>query len=183
MIEISSSRQFGAEQPEAGQTNGIVKMPTGIEGFDQITSGGLPRQRTSLIVGGPGCGKTIFALQTLVNGARINGEPGIFVVFEEQLQQLRGNAASFGWDLPVLEKDKLFFLDVRMPADVIAAGHFDLSGMLASLEAKANELSQATGSPTVRIVFDSIDVLLGLMDDPLAERQELYRVHDWLASS
>lgn len=161
----------------------IEKMPTGIEGFDEITGGGLPRHRTSLIMGGPGTGKTVFALQTLVNGARLRGEPGIFVAFEEQSQQLRTNAASFGWNLPALEKNKLFFLDARMSTDTIAAGHFDLSGMLASLQAKAEEMSQAAGGAAVRVVFDSIDVLLSLMDDPQAERQELYRIHDWLASS
>lgn len=161
----------------------IEKMPTGIEGFDEITGGGLPRHRTSLIMGGPGTGKTVFALQTLVNGAHLRGEPGIFVAFEEQSQQLRTNAASFGWNLPALEKNKLFFLDARMSTDTIAAGHFDLSGMLASLQAKAEEMSQAAGGAAVRVVFDSIDVLLSLMDDPQAERQELYRVHDWLASS
>ena len=88
MIELGSSRQFGAGLNNAGQNHVIEKMPTGIEGFDEITSGGLPRGRTSLVMGGPGCGKTIFALQTLVNGARLNGEPGIFVAFEEQSQQI-----------------------------------------------------------------------------------------------
>ena len=61
----------------------LHKTPTGVEGFDAITGGGLPRNRTSLIFGGPGSGKTVFALQTLVNGARKFGEPGIFVAFEE----------------------------------------------------------------------------------------------------
>ena len=61
----------------------LHKMPTGVEGFDAITGGGLPRNRTSLILGGPGRGKTVFALQTVVNGARQFGEPGIFVAFEE----------------------------------------------------------------------------------------------------
>ncbi len=183
MIEIDPSRQFEVGLTNVGQNQAIEKMPTGIEGFDEITNGGLPRGRTSLVMGGPGCGKTIFALQTLVNGARLKGEPGIFVAFEEQSRQIIANAASFGWDLPALEKDKLFFLDARLSSDVIAAGHFDLSGMLASLQAKADELSQASGASSVRIVFDSIDVLLSLMDDPLAERQELYRVHDWLAGS
>ena len=183
MAEIDSSGQFDAGSLKAGQNHVIEKMPTGIEGFDEVTSGGLPRGRTSLVMGGPGSGKTIFALQTLVNGARLKGEPGIFVAFEEQSRQIIANAASFGWDLPALEKDKLFLLDARLSSDVIAAGHFDLSGMLASLKAKADELNQASGSSSVRIVFDSIDVLLSLMDDPLAERQELYRVHDWVASN
>lgn len=159
------------------ETQGIEKIPTGIAGFDEITRGGLPRNRTTLVVGGPGSGKTVFALQTLVNGARIWGEPAIFVAFEESARQIKANAASFGWNLPALEREKLFFLDARLSSDVLKSGKFDLQGILASLSAKANEMK------TTRIVFDSISVLLSLMDDPLAERQELYRVHDWLAGS
>lgn len=79
-------------------------------GFDAITGGGLPRNRTSLIFGGPGSGKTVFALQTMVNGARQFGEPGIFVAFEENSRHILANAASFGWNLPQLEKKQLLFL-------------------------------------------------------------------------
>ena len=155
----------------------VAKAPTGIEGLDEITGGGLPRGRTTLIVGGPGTGKTVFGLQTLVNGARQFGEPGIFVAFEERAHQVVANAASFGWDLPALEAEQLFFLDARPTADVIAAGQFDLTGLLAGLEAKGRQMGAR------RILFDSVDVLLSLLDDPLAERQELYRIHDWLAHS
>lgn len=155
---------------------GITKMPTGIEGVDEITGGGLPRCRTTLVIGGPGSGKTVFALETLVNGAREWGEPGIFVAFEENTRHIVQNAASFGWDLPALEREKLFFLDARFPAETVLAGGYDLVGMLASIDAKA----KAMGAK--RIVFDSIDVLLSIMDDPRAERTELYRLHDWLSS-
>src|SRR5258708_3329007 len=147
---------------------GLHKMPTGIEGFDAITGGGLPRNRTSLILGGPGGGKTVFALQTLVNRARQFGEPGIFVAFEENSRHILANAASFGWNLPKLEKKQLFFFDAKMGADVIKAGEFDLSGMLAGIKAEAD----ARGAR--RIVFDAVDVLLSLLDDPLAERREIY---------
>src|ERR1700694_5977351 len=130
---------------------GLHKMPTGVEGFDAITGGGLPRNRTSLILGGPGGGKTVFALQMLVNGARHWGEPGIFVAFEENSRQIIQNAASFGWDLLTLERERLFFLDARMSPDAIRVGDFDLLGMLVSLKAKADEMGAK------RIVFDSID--------------------------
>ncbi|MHB8629629.1 MAG: circadian clock protein KaiC [Aggregatilineales bacterium] len=152
-------------------------MPTGIVGFDEIANGGLPRNRTSLLIGAPGCGKTVFALQTLVNGARQWAEPGIFVAFEETSREIIENAATFGWDLPTLEEQELFFLDARMAPDMIQAGSFDLLGMLASLKAKADAMGAR------RIVFDSIDVLLALLDDRMAERRELYRVHDWLLES
>jgi circadian clock protein KaiC len=92
---------------------GLHKMPTGVGGFDAITSGGLPRNRTSFILGSPGGGKTVFALQTLVNGARHFGEPGIFVAFEENSRHILANAASFGWNLPKLERKQLFFLMPR----------------------------------------------------------------------
>ena len=156
---------------------GLHKTPTGIEGFDSITGGGLPRNRTSLILGGPGAGKTVFALQALVNGARQFGEPGIFVAFEENSRQILINAASFGWKLPELEKKQLLFIDAKMRPDVIKAGEFDLSGMLAGIKAEAD----ARG--TRRIVFDSIDVLLTLLDDRFAERREIYRLDDWLSES
>src|SRR5437868_13075667 len=99
--------------PEKGETTreaAIAKSPTGIAGFDEITGGGLPTDRTSLILGAPGAGKTVFALQCLVNGAKNHREPGIFVAFEESSGQIMANAATFGWDLPALERDKLFFL-------------------------------------------------------------------------
>ena len=158
-------------------TPGIEKMPTGIDGFDEITGGGLPRKRTTLLMGTPGSGKTVFALQMLINGARQWGEPGIFVAFEENSRQLIQNASTFGWDLSNLEQERLFCLDARMSPEVIQAGDFDLLGMLASLKAKAEEMGAK------RIVFDSIDVLLAFLDNRLTERRELYRIHDWLAES
>lgn len=157
------------------------KAPTGITGFDEIAHGGLPRGRTSLLMGGPGSGKTIFALQSLVHGARDLDEPGIFVAFEENTQELLTNAASFTWDLPHLvtpsqpnQQPRLFFLDTRLSPDTVVAGTFDLTGLLAILDAKVKQLGAK------RIVFDGIDVLLTLLDDPGAERQEIYRLHDWL---
>lgn len=155
------------DQFEAGHGMGIRKVPTGIPGIDEITGGGIPRHRTTLVMGGPGSGKTIFALQTLVNGARECGEPAIFVAFEENSHHIIENAGSFGWNLAELEAQKLFFLDARMPAETVLAGGYDLAGMLASLQAKAAEMGAK------RIVFDSIDVLLTLLGDVKTERTEL----------
>ncbi len=85
-----------------------LKAFTGIEGFDEITDGGLPRGRTTLLAGGPGSGKTIFALQFLVRGARDFHEPGIFIAFEETAERLAANAESFGWNLAELQRKKSF---------------------------------------------------------------------------
>ncbi|HEX7478466.1 MAG TPA: ATPase domain-containing protein [Polyangiales bacterium] len=81
----------------------VTKLLTGISGFDEITDGGLSKGRTTLVMGGPGCGKTVFALQALVNGAR-NREAAIFVAFEESVSQIVGNAAAFVWDLPAVQE-------------------------------------------------------------------------------
>jgi circadian clock protein KaiC len=155
----------------------VAKMSTGILGFDEITDGGLPCRRTTLVMGGPGCGKTVFALQVLVNNALRNKEASLFVAFEENTGQIIANAATFGWDLPALVKKKLFFLDARLSPDVVKAGEFDLIGMLAMLRAKAEEI-QAT-----RVVFDGIDVLLTLLDNSVAERREIFRLRDWLSQT
>src|SRR5471032_2746949 len=92
----------------------ITSAPTGIQGFDEITHGGLPRGRTTLVMGGPGCGKTVFALQSLATSAHRTKEAGIFVAFEENTRQIIANAATFGWNLPALERKKVFFLDARL---------------------------------------------------------------------
>jgi circadian clock protein KaiC len=152
----------------------ILKKKTGIVGFDEITGGGLPAGRTTLVLGAPGAGKTVFALECLVNGARNDREPGIFVAFEENTRQIVGNAGTFGWDLPSLERENLFFLDARLSSAVIQGGDFDIQGMLAGLAAKAKSMNAK------RIVFDGIDVLLSILNDPVKERREIYRLQDWL---
>lgn len=151
------------------------KAPTGIAGFDEITRGGLPRARTTLLVGGPGSGKTIMALQFLAHGARDCKEPGIFVAFEETSRRVEANAESFGWGLAeLLSKKKLFFLDAQPKSDLIQSGDFDLGGMLAALEAQTKAMRAR------RIVFDALDVVLALLPDPAAKRREIYRLHEWL---
>ncbi|OAI09251.1 circadian clock protein KaiC [Methylomonas methanica] len=150
------------------------KAPTGINGLDEITGGGLPHGRTTLLVGGPGSGKTILALQFLVYGALECREPGIFVAFEETSKSIVANAESFGWQIGELQDEKLFFVDAQPKPELIQAGDFDLGGMLAGLEA----LIQQMGAR--RIVFDALDMVLALLPDAAAKRREIYRLHDWL---
>lgn len=160
--------------PPSSPPGAITKMPTGIPGFDEITRGGLPRGRVTLVLGGPGAGKTVFALEALVNGARERQEPGIFVAFEESARQVVANAAAFGWDLDALERERLFFLDARLSPTVVQSGAFDLAGLLAALDAKVEEMGARS------VVLDGIDVLLTLLDDPALERREIYRLYEWL---
>ncbi len=155
----------------------LSKMATGIQGFDELSHGGLTRNRTSLLIGGPGSGKTVFALQTLVNAARRRDEPGIFVAFEETTHQIIANATCFNWGLPALAKNKLFFFEARLSPEVVQSGEFDLSGMLAMLKAKKEEMGARW------VVFDGIDVLLTLLQNPIAEMREIYRIRDWLADN
>lgn len=160
------------QQPSDG---GIAKSLSGIEGVDEITGGGLPRGRTTLLLGGAGSGKTVLALQTLANGARDFGEPGIFIAFEENSEEILQNAASFGWNLPALiERGQLAFVDAHLSPEIVSTGEFELSLLLARLTEQAQKMG------AIRIAFDAIDVLLILMDDPQAERRELYRVREWL---
>ena len=151
-----------------------TKAPTGIIGFDEITGGGLPRGRTTLLVGGPGSGKTLFALQFLAHGAQHCNEPGIFVAFEETPTRIVANAESFGWKLTELRRKKLYFLDAQPGLDLIQSGNFDLGGMLAALEAQIEKMGAR------RIVFDAVDVVCALLPDPAAKRREIYRLHQWL---
>jgi circadian clock protein KaiC len=152
----------------------LKKAPSGITGFDEITGGGLPRGRTTLLLGGPGSGKTVFALQYLVNGARIHGEPGIFVAFEETSKRIMANAESFDWKLGQLQRRKLLFVDAQPKFDLVQTGDFDLCGMLAGLGLQATQIKAR------RIVFDALDIVLGLLPDQAARRREIYRLHEWL---
>ncbi len=151
-----------------------TKSPTGITGFDEMTGGGLPRSRTSLLVGGPGSGKTIFGLQFLAHGVAAAGEPGIFVAFEETSERILANAAGFGWKLDQYIPDRIFFLDAQPTPDLVRSGDFDLIGMIAALDAKAKQIGAR------RIVFDALDILLALLPDAAARRREVYRLHEWL---
>jgi len=153
------------------------KLATGIAGFDAMSHGGLTSHRTSLLLGGPGAGKTLFAVQTLVNAARQRQEAGIFVAFEGPTAQVIADAAGFDWKLPALMKSKLFFFEARLSPDDVHSGDFDLRGMLAMLEAKRLAMDARW------IVFDGIDVLLRILHEPLGEMREIYRIRDWLAAN
>ncbi|TVQ25505.1 MAG: circadian clock protein KaiC [Spirochaetaceae bacterium] len=166
-----------AKRAKTANVQPLTKLITGIEGFDRLSHGGLPRNRTTLLFGGPGAGKTVFALQCLVNAARHHHASGIFVAFEERSPQIIANSAGFDWGLDSLSRKQIFFLDARLSPEVVKAGDFDLAGMLAMLAAKKEEINAQW------IVFDGIDVLLTRLGNPAAEVDEIYRIRDWLSDS
>jgi circadian clock protein KaiC len=152
-------------------------VPTGIRGFDEITGGGLPAGRVTLVLGNAGGGKTIFATQALAAGAREFGEPGVFVAFEESASQVLENTASFTWAIDRLRGKTIDVLDAHLPQSVVQGGEFDLLGLLAVLGRKVKALRAK------RIVLDGLDVLLAHLGDPLLARREVFRLREWLEES
>ena len=109
-----------------------TKTQTGIQGLDEITYGGLPRGRSTLICGGPGCGKTLLAMQFIINGATLYDEPGVFVAFEETEKELAENFRSLGYNLEKLSKARKIIVDhIQVNRDEIEeTGEYDLEGLL-----------------------------------------------------
>ncbi len=153
----------------------LAKVATGIDGFDEITEGGLPEGRPTLVCGGPGCGKTLFALQFLVHGAS-HGQNGVFVSFEETDEDLLKNAASLGYDLPGLIKRKRLALEyVRVErSEIEETGEYDLEGLFIRLD-HALRSTRAR-----RIVLDTIESLFAGLTNLGILRAELRRLFAWL---
>ncbi|HET9833274.1 MAG TPA: circadian clock protein KaiC, partial [Vicinamibacterales bacterium] len=153
----------------------LPKVVTGIDGFDEITGGGLPKGRPTLVCGGPGCGKTLFSLQFLMYGAE-HGEPGVFVAFEETGDDLLKNVRSLGYDLESFVKRKKIAIEyVRVErAEIEETGEYDLEGLFIRL----NDSIQRTGAK--RVVIDSVETLFAGLQDSGVLRSELRRLFVWL---
>src|SRR5664279_2361918 len=168
----------GAGFAAAEQTGavGLVKAPTGIGGFDEITRGGLPRGRATLVTGGAGSGKTLFGLEFLVWGARTFGGPGVLLSFEESAEELAMNVSSLGFDLPELERDGLLAVDaLRIDRDaLVAAGGFDLEGLFIRLGTAVDSIGAK------RVVLDTIEVLFTALGSESTVRAEVSRLLRWL---
>ena len=154
----------------------LEKAPTGIGGLDEITDGGLPRGRPTLICGSAGCGKTLLSMEFLVQGALRYGEPGVFIAFEETAEDLRANVASIGFDLDDLIARNLLRVDyVQLDAAEIAeAGEYDLEGLFIRLGLAINSIGAK------RVAVDTLEVLFGSLKDEGILRAELRRLFVWL---
>ena len=154
----------------------LQKSLTGIQGLDEITGGGLPTGRPTLVSGGAGSGKTMFGLEFLVRGATQYGDPGVFMSFEETLPDLTKNAASLGFDLDRLVTDKKLFLDhVHISRGEIAeTGEYDLDGLFIRIADAVKRVGAK------RIVLDTIESLFGELPNPAILRAELRRLFGWL---
>ena len=161
---------------QAARTDALPKCPTGIAGFDAITLGGLPRGRTSLLCGGAGCGKTLFAMTFLVQGATAFGEPGVFMSFEETGEDLAQNVASLGYDLAALVAQGRLAMDhVRVErAEIEETGEYDLEGLFIRL----GHAIRTVGAR--RVVLDTLEALFSGLDDTALLRAELRRLFGWL---
>ena len=152
----------------------IDKYPTRIDGLDQILQGGLPVGHTTLLIGGPGAGKSLFGLEIVYRSALV-GDAGVFISFEERASALRHNAATLGWALAPLEQSgKLFLLEARLDPKAIVTGSFGIQPFLLILEGKL----KAMGARLV--VIDALDVLMRLINDEHREHNELLVLHRWL---
>jgi circadian clock protein KaiC len=154
----------------------LQKAPTGITGFDEITLGGLPQGRPSLICGAAGCGKTLFSLEFLVRGAQEFDEPGVFLAFEETTHELAKNVASLGFDLDRLIRQKKLVVDyVHLERDEIQeTGAFDLEGLFIRL----NYAIDSIGAK--RVVLDTLEALFVGLPNEMILRSELRRLFRWL---
>lgn len=152
----------------------LKKSPTGISGFDQITFGGLPQGRTTLVCGGPGCGKTLFGMEFLVKGITRLNEPGVFVAFEESSEELRENYSSLGEDLKRLIKEqKLEIVAIHMNKADALSGEYDLEGLFIRIQ---NAIEKVHAK---RVVIDTLEALYAGFEPELL-RSELRRLFRWL---
>lgn len=158
------------------QANQLEKSPTGIKGFDEITGGGLPKGRTTLVSGSAGSGKTLFSMQFLAQGAMQFGEPGVFMAFEETPDELTKNFASLGFDLKRLQEQNKILIDyVHIDSsEIMETGEYDLEGLFIRLG------SAIDATHARRVVLDTIEVLFSGFSNEAILRSELQRLFRWL---
>jgi circadian clock protein KaiC len=154
----------------------LPKTPTGISGLDEITLGGLPKGRPTLICGSAGCGKTLFSLEFIVRGALEFNEPGVFIAFEEKADELATNVASLGFDLQKLQEDKKIKIDyIHVDrSEIEETGEYDLEGLFIRLGYAIDSIGAK------RVVLDTIENLFSGLSNQAILRAELRRLFQWL---
>jgi len=169
-------RALQAVRAKPGDLPTIGKSPTGIRGLDEITQGGLPQGRPTLLCGSAGCGKTLFGMTFLYNGAVEYGEPGVFLAFEEQPQELIKNVGSLNYDIGRLVAEKKLAIDhVEIERSKIAeAGEYDLEGLFIRLGFAIDSIGAK------RVVVDTIETLFSGLENEQLLRSELRRLFEWL---
>ena len=168
-------KQMAQQKKSIRKSQMLPKASTGIQGLDEITWGGLPRGRPTLVSGGAGSGKTLFALEFLVRGAIQYNEPGVFASFEESIPDLTRNAASLGFDLDRLVADKKLFLDhVHIDrTEIEETGEYNLDGLFIRLADAVQKVKAR------RVVLDTIEVLFGQLPNHGILRSEIRRLFEW----
>src|SRR6202163_3691252 len=154
----------------------LKKAPSGIAGFDEITGGGVPAGRPTIVCGGPGCGKTMFAMEFLIRGATEFGEPGVLMTFEETSGEMSRNVESLGFNLPSLVDQKKLFLDyVRIePSEIQETGEYDLEGLFVRLQ----HAVESVGAK--RVVLDTVEAVFSGFGNMGMLRAEIRRLFRWL---
>src|SRR4051812_46294051 len=154
----------------------LRKAPTGIRGLDEITNGGLPAGRPTLVCGSAGCGKTLLAMEFLVRGATEYDEPGVFMAFEETAEELGQNVASLGFDLQgLIDQGKLSIDHVHVErSEIEETGEYDLEGLFIRLGFAIDSIGAR------RVVLDTIETLFSGLSDQAILRAELRRLFRWL---
>jgi circadian clock protein KaiC len=176
MVAGSVTRISRKRNKSVPDSNGIAKTPTGIDGLDDVTGGGLPAGRPTLICGAAGCGKTLFSVTFLYRGVVDYDEPGVFVTFEERPDDLVENVKSLGYDLDRLITDKKFSIDhIRLdPAQIEESGEYDLEGLFIRLGFAIDAIGAK------RVVLDTIETLFAGLTNAAILRSELRRLFEWL---
>jgi circadian clock protein KaiC len=173
---LANRSVLARQKSEIRSLRGLEKALTGIHGLDQISGGGLPEGRATIVCGGPGCGKTMLGLEFLIRGALQFDEPGVLMAFEETPQEMARNVASLGFDLEDLARRKKLFLDHVFiePSEIHETGEYDLEGLFIRLE----HAVEVVGAK--RVMLDTIEALFSGFSNPGILRAEIRRLFRWL---
>jgi circadian clock protein KaiC len=165
-----------SDRSKPARTTEFEKVPSGIKGLDEITVGGLPKGRPVLVSGGPGCGKTLFAMEFIARGITEYGEPGVFIAFEEKTDDLEKNFLSMGFSLDDLVRKKKLVLDhiALDPSEIHETGEYDLEGLFIRLGAMIDSVGAK------RVAIDTLEALFSGFGNEAILRAELRRLFLWL---